>query len=71
MGLLEKKSVKQVELEKKIAALRQAGMNASADRLEHQLAMITRVDSSEEKVKPMSQQELVKQVKQERAARAR
>jgi hypothetical protein len=69
MGFLERKSPKQVELEKKIETLRTAGMYASADRLEQQLMYMTR--GTEEKVKPMSQQELVKQVKQERAMKAR
>ena len=61
MGLLESKSTQQKDLEKKIKVLKDAGMNASADRLEVQLKRMTGI--STEKIKPMSPKELAKQVK--------
>jgi len=65
MGLLDNKSAQQVELEKKIKALQNAGMTASAERLSQQLARYTRV--AVEQVKPMKPHELAKHVKAQKA----
>lgn len=67
MSLLDKfdrKSPKEIELEKKIKTLREAGMTASADRIEYQLHCLKRGEDGKEKmVRPISQQEQVRAIK--------
>jgi len=65
MGLFNSKPEYQVTLEKKIKALREVGMNASADRLELQLKTSER--SPKETTKPMSSMEMKKKVKEQQA----
>jgi len=65
MSFLDGKTTRQKELETKIKVLRDAGMNASADRLDLQLNRLSRTPS--DKIKPMSPQELAKQVKEQKA----
>jgi len=65
MGLLDRKVPKQAELEKKIKALRDIGMIASAERLEKQLAHLSK--DVEEKVKPMSPRDLARKAKEHKA----
>jgi 5,10-methylene-tetrahydrofolate dehydrogenase/methenyl tetrahydrofolate cyclohydrolase len=63
ISLFNSKPAYQVTLEQKIKALREVGMNASADRLEMQLKM----KSPSEKIKPMSAIEMKKKVKEHQA----
>jgi hypothetical protein len=67
MAFLERKSPQQAQLEKKIQILRNAGMVASAERLQRQLDCLLHRNGVEEKVKPMSGKELVKKVKEQKA----
>lgn len=60
------KPTRQIELEKKIKALRDAGMVASAERLESQLNY--HLHRTDEKITPMKPQELAKQAKAQKAA---
>lgn len=65
MGLLEGKSTRQKELEKKIKVLRDAGMTSSAERLEYQLKCL--IGNTGEKIKPMRPHELAKQAQEHKA----
>jgi hypothetical protein len=67
MGFLDGKTTQQIELEKKIKTLRDSGMNASADRMEQQLKRISK--TTDEKIKPMTPQQLARQVKAQKAIR--
>lgn len=67
MAFLDQKSRQQVDLEKKIKYLQDAGMVASAERLQHQLNCFLNKSGSQEKIKPMSGKELVKKVKEQQA----
>jgi hypothetical protein len=68
MGLFEQRYPEQEEMERKIRSLRSAGMTNSADRIEKQLKLfLHKRGGNAEKVKPMTQQELVKSIKQQKA----
>jgi hypothetical protein len=66
MSILNRKPTQQIDLEKKIKVLRDAGMIASAERLESQLNYM--LNKSEEKITPMKPQELARQAKAQKAA---
>jgi hypothetical protein len=67
MGILSaSKSTHQIDLEKKIKILRDAGMIASAERLEAQLKYY--IGKPEEKITPMKPHELARQAKAQKAA---
>jgi len=67
MGFMSNsKSKQQVDLEKKIKVLRDAGMVSSAERLEAQLNY--HLHKTEEKITPMKPQELAKHAKAQKAA---
>lgn len=68
MRFLENKPASQIELEKKIKALRDVGMNASANRLEKQLLTFTR--STPEIVKPMKGHEVARHIKAQKAGKS-
>jgi hypothetical protein len=65
MAFFEGKSVQQIELEKKIKALRDAGMTASADNLQKQLDRYSH--TVPEKVMPMKPHELARHAKAQKA----
>jgi len=65
MGFLDYKPPKQVELERKIKSLRDAGMVSSAERLELQLKCLA--NTSGEKIVPMKPQELARHAKAQKA----
>jgi hypothetical protein len=65
MAFLEGKTPQQKELEKKIKALRDAGMNASADNLQKQLDRYSHTVT--EKVLPMKPHELARHAKAQKA----
>lgn len=69
MGILDRKLPQQIELEKKIQTLRSGGMTSSADRMEQQLRAYLRAhgEGSTEKIRPMSQKQLVKTVREQKA----
>jgi hypothetical protein len=67
MGILgDSKPKQQVDLEKKIKVLRDAGMISSAERLESQLKY--HVSKPEEKITPMKPHELARQAKAQKAS---
>ena len=65
MGLFNSKPAYQVSLENKIKALREVGMNASADRLEKQLHQ--NMNSPAERIKPMSGIEMKRKAQEHQA----
>ena len=65
MGFLDGKTTQQIELEKKIKVLRDAGFNKTADRFEMQLKVMSR--ETPEKIKPMTPQQLARQAKAQKA----
>jgi hypothetical protein len=69
MDIIDRKSPKEVELEKKIETLRAAGMTATADRLEFQLKCQSNHElRKDDKVKPMS---MADQIRTAKAAKTR
>ena len=65
----DRKSPRQIELEKKIKTLRDSGMVASADRLEKELTiLLNREGRADDRVKPMS---MADQIRTAKAAKAR
>jgi hypothetical protein len=69
MDIIDRKSGKQIELETKIAKLREAGMMSAAGRLESQLkCYLNQENRKDDKVKPMS---MADQIRTAKAAKAR